>query len=315
MGEEKTMKTLALDGEANHMAVIVVLMLMLTFARCASAQPAGTGATEAPTKTKIYTTAKELYEAVEPFFSIDPRKELGTRAPETPDDEVLFVVTHLGSDIPEVREMAAELLVKLADTNWRPRQKPCMKYLSREYPLNVRLAALAMARTGYWDRKDFYVDGASIGTEAVLKPHALALFKDVANAPTTPRLLYALPVARTFGTGESGYYLESLTADEQRMLVRRVLASLSTDDAKRRGRLLAYVAVLDEDLVGQEVEAWYRLEPNRDVREWLFTIVADPNPKGWGWNTPQRAARMRQLAAQDTDWRIAEMARKHLQKR
>lgn len=163
----------------------------------------------------VYKTPDELRRAAEPLLQPFKAKN---RRPD-PDDDRLFLVDYLGTADDALRNTAVDVLAKCR----RPiRGSAFRKFLAPDYPMNVRVIALAYVTANAWGGGND-TDALSHDqlVEKLRKPLATML-KDLAEYPVAPAHLEAL--GRAMASNESFSFLDLSAEEEQRVLFRRIAA-------------------------------------------------------------------------------------------
>jgi hypothetical protein len=122
----------------------------------ATIQGANSAQKTADTKGTEFTTPDELWKFAEPMMkpfigmpSVDPLSA-------DPDIKRLVIVDYLGSSDPHMQDAAVEILAKLMILHHPTRASVFRKYLSKDYPISVRLIALCYRMKGAWSDREYW---------------------------------------------------------------------------------------------------------------------------------------------------------------
>lgn len=257
-----------------------------------------------------YTTADELREACEPYLKpIDPQAR---KMPQF-DEHLLFIVPHLDSEDAELRDAAVDILAQLLEVRRHIRSSAFTKYLSRDYPLNVRVVALAHSLYGFLGTgerypKDWPADMEAAWTETL---------NDIAESPATPPHFDVLAFAMTFRRS----CVALVKAENQPIMVRRLLAMVSDETRDDRERIMKLICRFPADASVDEMLAWYQEEQDASTRAVCVDHVASHSRSlthihGEPESDAKLKALMRflELAAQDADPEIAKKAKESLER-
>lgn len=255
-----------------------------------------------------YKTEKKLRAACEGLL-----KPAEPRAPKAPfretDAERQFLVAYLGAEDPELRDAAADILGKLLYYRRGIRAFPFEKYLSDDYPMNVRVIALAYCIHNWrggrfqesWDKN---------------KARWSHLLNEIAEQREAPPHLLALIVG--IGPNDAERRIALLKEQNKPIMLQRFLGLLTVGDDKVKGNreaqykreMLWVIWAFPKEMVLTESLTWYKQEKSADARRALVDFVA--------WRTGsdhQLASQFKplfELAAKDEDKGISETAKARL---
>jgi len=103
-----------------------------------------------------YKSPKQLLEICEPFMkhyiSSSPGSPLPLEADS--DDDRVFIVDFLDSKDQVMRDTAVDIISEMAKFGRHIRASAFKKYLSQEYPLNIRITAMLMTRQRYKSNRE-----------------------------------------------------------------------------------------------------------------------------------------------------------------
>lgn len=263
-----------------------------------------------PRELPTYTTADELREACEPFLEpIDPRQRKGFQH----DDYMLFIVPYLGSENPELRDAAVDILAQLMTIRRHIRSSAFTKYLSRDYPLNVRVVALAHSLYGFLGTGERVPRDWPANMEAAWSE----TLNDIAESPAAPPHFDVLAFAMIFRRS----CVALIKPENQPVMMRRLLAFVSDGTRREQETAMRLISRFPADASVDEMLAWYQEEQDASTRAVCVDHVASHSRSlthihGEAESDAKLKALMRflEVAAQDADPKIAERAKAALER-
>ena len=279
----------------------------------AGAPAQGATGESSASKRPVYKTADELREGCARYLKpMDP----GEAKARPYHDYLLFVVPYLDSENVELRDAAADILAQVFRLRRHVPASAFSKYLSRDYPLNVRVVALAHSLYGARANKgemSTYVERRAAMEEAWTET-----LNDIAESPVTPAnfdlLVFALMIRHDC--------LTLVKPENQPVMVRRLLAVVSGASWDDRQRAMPLICCYPADTVAREVVAWYRVQPDAHVRavcvDWIGKLAGGVSfsldDKPLSVDELKALLPVFELAVQDPDPEIAKRARESLEK-
>jgi len=272
---------------------------------------------KAPEERPIYKTPQELREACWRFLASEEElwekaRAEDPRLPEHPPKVVKppdlgdtgkrdFILGYLDSEDPEMRDAALDILVELWRLRRYIRASAFDRYLDRQYPIGVRVIALAYTWRG---RR---------GEDEVLIPRRDRLeqnwdvwaevWNDIVEYPVSPPYLGVLCESTESGPWEE---LAELTKPENRpVMVERLLSAASSSDvASDRKHLIRTALRFPDDIVVGELLKWYARTASVGARAALLKELRTARYWKRAWFGP-----VLELASKDWDLELAEKAR------
>lgn len=199
-----------------------------------------------------------------------------------------YIARHLGSQNDEIRKIAITGLRTILLSSRPAPANVCLKFLDKEYPVEVRAIALA---TVIWKSND--------KNENVKN----AFVELVCGKVSPPHVdVICLSVLKSWG----GFTLSELVPDDKkRLVVRRMLESVSRLERKRWW-FLQRPFEFGESVTGPVIVNWYATEPDVGARAALFDHRVARHWRRW----PTTRKKIIELGLADWDPKIRELARK-----
>jgi hypothetical protein len=214
----------------------------------------------------VYKTPDELRRAAEPLLQPFKAKN---RRPD-PDDDRLFLVDYLGTADDALRNTAVDVLAKCR----RPiRGSAFRKFLAPDYPMNVRVIALAYVVANAWGENDVDLIRSEQLLEK-LKQSLATMLKDLAEYPVAPVHLEVL--ARVMGrhTSLSSRFLELASEEEQRVIFKRFAAvGAGIQNELDSGEIQTCLRLFRVDVFTSELSALYSFSPV-NFRSFIADVAA-----------------------------------------
>ena len=201
------------------------------------------------------------------------------------DTERLLIVDYLGSGDEELRDAAADMLGELFLYGRPIRASVFEKYLSKDYPMRVRLVALAYTLGGVAGGPT----GGDVTLEEGLKQKCHEILNMAMECPVSPPNLCALALAMS-RDGVRGQCISLVKPENHTLLVRRLLALVSSErDLYRKHRIMSLVLGFPPEIVAGCVRTWYGLQHDRTTRAVFVAELApvvtatkgDPEKAKW----------------------------------
>ena len=230
---------------------------------------------------RTYRTPESLRQAAQPFLAALGRRD--GRLPD-PDTTRLFLVQYLGSEDPDMRATACEVLSGVFKANRRIRSSAFDPYLSAEHASGVRTLALAFSMRYYrgpyglgepaeqkerlkaladdMEKLDEFVDGVREAKRRVWASVA----EDLSEEPVCPRCFRMLAM----WDGEMPKVLRIMEPGARIVLIRWFLSLAVMERAPLlRRRILYVLRGVPSDVLNAEICAWYRVQADPQVRKGL----------------------------------------------
>jgi hypothetical protein len=225
------------------------------------------------------------------------------------DEKQLFIIDYLDSEDPKMRDTAANILAELIMYQRPMRLSAVTKYLSDEYPFNVRVVALVHSLC-------FHFAGCENPTmeerralrEEMKEPWSELLNEVAERAGETPHfdiLAYRI--------GFLKQPANLLKPENVPLMVRKILA-LERGECKQGKRpLITLMDRFPADIVATELLQWYPTVENRDVRAEVVCHI-ESRRRGMARIDLLKLKPVIKLAAEDKDEEIAKKAEALLEK-
>jgi hypothetical protein len=261
----------------------------------------------------VYKTPEELREACKSFLV---KRDFVPKS-SWPRDKGHrdFILGYLGSKDAKMRCEALDILVKLHRMNRSIRASAYETYLAREYPISVRVVALACSLEGHIGANESFPQlrwGEPSPVWKRMRKTYVMTINDIAECPVTPRnflfLVRGLRIANIDGVhGKTEVLLEPAN---RVIFVRRLLAYLSgVRDSTRQEWILSEIYWrFSKESRDKEVENWYAVEPNPAVRKAFIDGLFDGEPHDEAYEMIPILT----LASKDTEQEVADAAKRLL---
>lgn len=290
----------------QHFIAAISLLAMLFQVGCAEERPK-------------YTSADALREAAGPLLIPVPPSKDQWASFANADWE--FVVDYLGSSDSEMRDAAAELLIKNMSNSipHKIRSSKFTEYLAENFPPKVRIVALAYSFLGVRAGKPA---NRSQGTKAWSEPHQQTEERFSSMKEAWGSTLNSL-VKEGAISGDAGYAIVSamsgaggpkevvkLLSEENRLTFSDSLPYLFNGPSARPATVMSALDALSLDLAIPSLVKWYKQEQDRSAR--LAALTHSGLLNGLAPNHQARQDQLMpflQLAARDADPEIAAKAK------
>lgn len=231
------------------------------------------------------------------------KKVLGIRSTSGPSDDAtafLFLLPYLDSSSDALRDEAAKLIAELP---YAMRASAFTKYLSEEYPVNVRMAALYRSLLCRLSDEERLQEKAFLPEfEKQMRPVWSKLINEQVGGQITPpyftEVIVALACTGTIRT-------ELIQAEKQGIIARRILHILP--DAKDKQDYHLWRVLISLEAVPRELVAWYQVESDPKARRLLLHRM-----RKFDWsrrNTRTRFQPVLDVAKKDWDPENAKLAK------
>jgi hypothetical protein len=279
-----------------------------------------------------FTTRDELWEFAEPMIkpfvgmpSVDPLSA-------DPDIKRLVIVNYLGSSDPNMQDAAVEIMAKLMILHHPTRASVFRKYLSKDYPISVRLIALCYRMQGAWsDREYWHMTGdervefwklpiekqkeiekqkKEEKDQKIKEEHEQwgMILNEIIESKEPPKHIILLGICIPCDKK----FKEIIKPENQPLLVKWLYQSGSAlpEDKFRIFGMITFV--FDSRTVSKALLDWFPTEKNSDIRAYVIGRLGNLSKVPGFQNEDLKP--VFELAAKDEDEKIAEKANEILKK-
>ncbi len=287
---------------------------------------------ETSAERPVYTIPEELREASQKLVGPSPKYRVGTPIDIVdPDTRRLFLLEYLESEDAKMREAAVDLLAQSLRNRRNIRASAFQKYLSADYPVDVRVVSLAFYIKGFDAHREGYTELSEKEQIAWRRERRAVWSKALddivgsgrSSANVDTILLAMSPMLVTFSeTGERRLVspLELLKPENRAVFARMALDSTSHNSeyfgndetaGRVRRQALEVISEFPVETLADVLPDWYSVELNKDARRAVVDSLKSI------FRSPKKLRKLKvtlQVVANDEDEEIATQAKELLKK-
>ena len=305
--------------------LITSFLVLVTIQGVYSAQKA-TG-----TKNTEFTKPDELWKFAEPMMKPFVGMPSVNPLSADPDIKRLIIVDYLGSSDPRMQDAAVEILAKLMILHHPTRASVFRKYLSKDYPISVRLVALCYRMQGAWSDREYWMTREDLNEFQKLSVEDREKFKkhkeeeksqkikeereqwgmilnEVIESKEPPKHIILLGICIPCDKK----FMELIKPENQPLLVKWLYQSGSALPEDKFVIFGMITFVFDSKTVSEALLDWFPTEKNRDIRAYVIGRLGNLIKVPGFQNEDLKP--VFELAAQDKDEKVAEKAKEILKR-